>query len=60
MFEGKTVAVVVPCYNEEAQIGGVLSTIPDFVDCVIVVDDASRDDTAQVVRRPLATGPTSR
>lgn len=54
MFEGKTVAVVVPCYNEESQIGRVLETIPDFVDCAIVVDDASSDRTGEVVRQVLA------
>lgn len=51
MFEGKTVAVIVPCYNEENQIGRVLETIPDFVDCIIVVDDASTDGTVEVVNR---------
>ncbi len=50
MFENKTVAVVVPCCNEETQIGGVLATMPDFVDCIIVVDDASTDETIEVVK----------
>ena len=50
MFEDKTIAVVVPCFNEARRVGGVLETMPDFVDFVIVVDDASRDDTAAVVR----------
>ena len=54
MFEGKSIAVVVPCYNEAEQIGGVLETMPDFVDCVIVVDDAGADETADVVRRHIA------
>ncbi len=49
MFEDKTVAVVVPAYNEEEQIKLVLDTMPDYVDKVVVVDDASRDRTAQVV-----------
>lgn len=54
MFENKTVAVVVPCYNEETQVGMVLDTLPDFVDCVIVVDDASQDQTAELVRKRAA------
>jgi cellulose synthase/poly-beta-1,6-N-acetylglucosamine synthase-like glycosyltransferase len=53
MFENKTVAVVVPCYNEETQVDQVLTKMPDFVDCIIVVDDASTDDTAGVVRRRM-------
>ena len=61
MFENKTVAVVVPCYNEETQIERVLATMPDAADCVIVVDDCSQDGTAEVVRRFLdRTGAASR
>lgn len=54
MFEGKTVATVVPCFNEETQVPRVLETMPDFVDLVLVVDDASRDGTATVVERHIA------
>jgi len=55
VFEGKSVAVVVPCYNEQTQIEKVLRTLPDFVDCVIVVDDKSTDKTVEVVRTCQAT-----
>jgi glycosyltransferase involved in cell wall biosynthesis len=48
MYEGKTVAVVVPAYNEEKLIGRVLETMPDFVDLIIVVDDASTDQTLDI------------
>jgi len=54
VFEGKTVAVVVPCYNEETRIDKVLTTMPDSVDCVIVVDDASTDGTVSIVQRYVA------
>ncbi len=50
MYGGKTITVVVPAYNEEKLIGKVLKTIPAFVDHVIVVDDASQDRTADVVK----------
>jgi glycosyltransferase involved in cell wall biosynthesis len=46
MFEGRSVIVVVPAYNEEKLIGTVLDTMPKVVDRVIVVDDASTDGTA--------------
>jgi glycosyltransferase involved in cell wall biosynthesis len=46
MFEGRTVIVVVPAYNEEKLIASVVDTMPEIVDRVIVVDDASRDGTA--------------
>ncbi len=54
MFEGKKVAVVVPCYNESTQIARVLETMPAFVDLILVVDDGSTDGTADVVRRHIA------
>ncbi|MBL8011647.1 MAG: glycosyltransferase family 2 protein [Flavobacteriales bacterium] len=54
MLKGKTVAVVVPCYNEESQIGLVIDTMPDFVDRIVVVNDCSPDRTAEVVKELIA------
>ena len=36
MYLEKTVAVIVPAYNEEKLIGKVLKTVPSFVDHIIV------------------------
>jgi glycosyltransferase involved in cell wall biosynthesis len=49
MIDGKTIAVTVPAYNESKLIGAAISGIPEFVDMVIVVDDASTDDTVNRV-----------
>jgi glycosyltransferase involved in cell wall biosynthesis len=50
MYRGKVIAVIVPAYNEEKLIGKVLKTIPDFTDHIVVVDDASTDQTGEVVK----------
>ena len=59
MFEGKSVAVVVPCYNEETQVDRVIASMPPFVDSIIVVDDASTDQTVAVVQRRIERNPVA-
>lgn len=51
MLHGKTIAVVIPSFNEALQIGMVIETMPAFVDKMIVVDDCSRDGMDEVVQR---------
>jgi glycosyltransferase involved in cell wall biosynthesis len=50
MHSGWHVGVVIPAKDEELFIGGVLDTIPNFVDSVVVIDDGSSDDTSKVVK----------
>ncbi len=49
MFEGRRVVVVVPAYNEEKLIERVLEGMPPMVDRMIVVDDASKDRTPEIL-----------
>ena len=50
MIGESRIAVVVPAHNEELLIAQVITTMPGFVDQIIVVDDASTDGTAAAVQ----------
>jgi len=52
MFQNKKVVVVLPAYNAGKTLETTYREIPqDLVDEVVLVDDASRDDTVDVARR---------
>jgi glycosyltransferase involved in cell wall biosynthesis len=52
MLNGKKIVVVLPAYNAAKTLDMTYNEIPfEFVDDVVLVDDASRDDTAEVARR---------
>ena len=46
----RRIGVVIPALNEEQAIGKVIADIPEWVDRIVVVDNGSRDRTAQVAR----------
>ena len=50
MYRDKTISLVIPCYNEEEGLRHLLPKIPDVVDEVLIVDNASTDSTARVAR----------
>jgi glycosyltransferase involved in cell wall biosynthesis len=48
-FEQFNIAVVIPCYRVEPEIGAVLAAVPGYVRHILVIDDASPDRTAELV-----------
>lgn len=54
MYRGKSIAVVVTAYNEESFVGEVIETVPQYVDRIYVVDDASPDGCWDVIQRVSA------
>jgi glycosyltransferase involved in cell wall biosynthesis len=61
-----TYSIVIPAYNEGARLGGTLEKVLAYVRArgwdteVIVVNDGSRDNTAEIVKRFAAKEPTLR
>ncbi len=51
MINGKRIVVVLPAYNAAKTLEATVREIPDVVDKCILVDDNSRDETADVARR---------
>jgi glycosyltransferase involved in cell wall biosynthesis len=45
MFRQLRISVVIPAFNERGKIASTVETVPDFVDDIFVIDDASRDET---------------
>lgn len=50
MYRDKTIGLVIPAYNESKLIVPTLEHVPDLIDHIFVVDDASTDGMADVVR----------
>src|SRR5215475_2397095 len=47
VYRALRVAVVIPAFNESRKIVETVATVPEFVDHILVVDDASLDDTSR-------------
>ena len=58
MYGGKTVSVVLPAYNEAPYIRAAVEDffVPGVVDEVVVVDNNSRDGTAEQAAADACTG----
>jgi glycosyltransferase involved in cell wall biosynthesis len=57
VYRDRTIAVVVPAYNEELLISDTLASIPAFVDKIYTVNDGSRDRTQEIVEKIAVRDP---
>lgn len=55
--EPMSIAVVIPCYQVEGFVEQVVAGIPDYIRHIILVNDASRDATPQIIDRLAAKHP---
>src|SRR5512143_3955723 len=46
MYRQLRVSVVIPAFNEARKIAATVASVPDLADHIVVIDDASTDDTA--------------
>ena len=49
MYKATKIAVVIPCYNEAKLITKTIETLPQSIDYIIAVNDASTDNTLDVI-----------
>lgn len=50
MIQGKTISLIIPCRNEAESLRVMLKQMPKCVDEVMVMDNRSTDETAEVAR----------
>lgn len=50
MYRDNKIGLVIPAYNEERLIGPTLAAVPDYIDCIYVVDDCSPDNQISVIQ----------
>ncbi len=51
MYKRLDTCVVIPAFNEEQAVAGVIRSVPRFVDHIIVVNDASTDATGKIAKK---------
>jgi glycosyltransferase involved in cell wall biosynthesis len=57
VYKDHKIGIVVPAYNEELLILDTLNTMPDYVDKIFVINDASKDRTRELVDEQAAKDP---
>jgi glycosyltransferase involved in cell wall biosynthesis len=51
MINGKSISLIIPCYNEEKGVEHLMKSLPESIDEVIVVDNNCTDRTAAVAKQ---------
>lgn len=51
MLQNHSITLIIPCYNEELGLPTVLGKVPSCVDTIMVVDNNSIDQTAEIARQ---------
>jgi glycosyltransferase involved in cell wall biosynthesis len=51
MYKDNLISVVVPAFNEENLITNTINSIPEYVDKIVIVNDASKDNTSKIVEK---------
>jgi len=51
MYKNNIVSVVIPAYNEEKLIEKTIKSVPDYIDKIVVTNDASKDKTRDKVEQ---------
>jgi glycosyltransferase involved in cell wall biosynthesis len=57
LYKNKKISLVIPAHNEERLIGPTLEGVPETIDRVYVIDDASQDSTCEVVEKYASIDP---
>jgi glycosyltransferase involved in cell wall biosynthesis len=55
MYKNNIITVVIPAFNEEHLITNTVNGMPDFIDKIIVINDASQDNTSAIVQKLVDT-----
>ena len=56
-LEEHNIIAVIPCYRVEKEIGTVIMSLPAYLKHIIFVDDASPDNSAEIVSKAAAQDP---
>jgi glycosyltransferase involved in cell wall biosynthesis/CheY-like chemotaxis protein len=51
IYRENNICVVIPAWNDEKHIGKTLDSIPDYIFRIYAVDDASTDQTPEIIRK---------